>query len=395
MNSPLEPENIHQDKDILFLKNLVNRDSQTKNSEGVDIVQGLIIEQLKQLHFSIERIPSPSGLSGDLVIGTYPGKSEDCLVLICHADTVTRPDDDYGFHIDRDQGKIFGPGVADNKSGVVCGLMGLRLFLKENPTPEYTLKFVCSPNEERGSIGFHPIFKELGEKAVYALGLEPALSTGDIIRSRNGNRWYNLKLKGISSHAGRTDSPSLNAAHEMAMMITKMIPLNNLDKGLKVNIGHINGGTDVYNVVCGEITVKIDTRFPCFSSRDELCHQLEKIFNQRELNCHITDKQCEAELYIADDCPPMPAHEGDGEFIQFYEGIIEKMEKRSINASHSCGAADVNYFATEHNFTLDGLGPVGGNLHTKEEYIEIASLFSRSQGLGELLCHINTQRQTN
>jgi glutamate carboxypeptidase len=395
LNSPLVPENFHRDKDLLFLKNLVNRDSQTKNSEGVDIIQGLVIEHLKHLHFEIERILSPGKMSGDLVIATYRGKSEECITLICHADTVLAPDEQFQFRFDDKMNRFYGPGIADNKAGIVCGLIGLRNFLKENPLPEYTIKFVCSPNEERGSLGFHQHFQTIGEKSTFAFGLEPALSSGNIISSRNGNRWYKFNLKGISSHAGRIDSPSLNAAHEMSLAIAKMVPLNNLEIGVKVNIGNLSGGADVYNVVCGDITAKIDTRFPSFELRDELCHKIEKIFKERELRCHITNKTCDSNFEISDDCPPMPKHEGDGEVIQFYLSTINKLEKREISATHSCGAADVNYFATKYNITLDGLGPVGGNLHTKNEYIELKSFFGRSQGIGELLRHINMNKKTN
>lgn len=391
----LIPELFHKDKDILFLENLVNRNSQTKNSEGVDIVQGLISEQLKLMHFEIERIPSPEKKSGDLIIGTYKGLSKKCITLICHADTVTSPNDNYVFRFDSKTNRFYGPGVADNKAGVVCGLIALRNFLKSNPSPFFTIKFVCSPNEERGSIGFHQYFKTLGEKSIFALGLEPALSTGNIITSRNGNRWYKFSLKGISSHAGRIDSPSLNAAHEMSLAISKMIPLNNLEQGVKVNIGHIEGGSNVYNVVCGDITAKIDTRFPSFELRDQLCESLENIFKETSLKCHITNEKCESTFEIADDCPPMPKHDGDEEFTEFYLKTINKLEEENISTSHSCGAADVNYFATKDNITLDGLGPVGGNLHTKNEYIELKSFYGRSQGLAELLRHINNHKDLN
>ena len=55
----------------------------------------------------------------------------------------------------------------------------------------------------------------------------------------------------------------------------------------------------------------------------------------------------------------------------------------------------MNYFATKDNITLDGLGPVGGNLHTKNEYIELKSFYGRSQGLAELLRHINNHKDLN
>jgi di/tripeptidase len=40
---------------------------------------------------------------------------------------------------------------------------------------------------------------------------------------------------------------------------------------------------------------------------------------------------------------------------------------------------------------IDGLGPVGGNLHCEDEYIEIESLVTRTQMVFELLKKIDTE----
>ena len=60
--------------------------------------------------------------------------------------------------------------VIDNKGGVVVGLCALQRFLRANPQTEYGLRWICSPNEEMGSIGFTQVF--------YAPGLIARLRYG-------------------------------------------------------------------------------------------------------------------------------------------------------------------------------------------------------------------------
>ena len=49
------------------------------------------------------------------------------------------------------------------------------------------------------------------------------------------------------------------------------------------------------------------------------------------------------------------------------------------------GGSDGNYLAPMRVPVLDGLGPVGGNLHTEEEYIELPSLVPRAAMLAGII----------
>ncbi|MFQ5895733.1 MAG: M20/M25/M40 family metallo-hydrolase, partial [Nitrospinota bacterium] len=49
------------------------------------------------------------------------------------------------------------------------------------------------------------------------------------------------------------------------------------------------------------------------------------------------------------------------------------------------GTSDGNYTAALGVPTLDGLGPVGGNLHREDEYLEVSSGPERAWLLGEMV----------
>ena len=99
-----------------------------------------------------------------------------------------------GFQLDEKAGIARGPGVIDDKGGIVVALEGLKRFLKISPG-RMVCDF-CASAEELGSPGFHQLFKKLSGDSAMVLGFEPSLDNGSIIQSRRGNRWYHIKVEG-------------------------------------------------------------------------------------------------------------------------------------------------------------------------------------------------------
>ena len=70
---------------------------------------------------------------------------------------------------------------------------------------------------------------------------------------------------------------------------------------------------------------------------------------------------------------------------QAYIQTIRTLEGRKIKAEAAGGAGDVNYLSRKGVVVLDGFGPVGGEMHTKREFVEIRTLGSRSVALAHFL----------
>jgi glutamate carboxypeptidase len=68
-----------------------------------------------------------------------------------------------------------------------------------------------------------------------------------------------------------------------------------------------------------------------------------------------------------------------------YLKAIEKFESRKVISHASGGVGDVNHFSREGIIILDGLGPVGGNAHTENEFLVLSTIESRSQILTHFL----------
>jgi len=373
--------------ELELLRQMASVDSSTLNKTGVESLQNQVSAELESLGFRIRMTPGDPRFA-PLIVAERAGRQRSFITLITHTDTVLPNYRE--FAVDVVAQKAYGSGVIDNKGGVVVGLAGLKRFLSAHPETEYSLRFICSPNEEVGSIGFTEIFRELGQDSAVGFGLEPALDNGSIINQRRGNRWYNIDIKGREAHAGRSYGHHVNAAHDLASKIRQVSELTNYRKHISVNVGHFEGGQNKHNIICGSAHAKIDVRFPSFEARDYLHKKIETIMTRAEQKSVCGQHESTTRIEIVDDCPPIARNRRSKKMSRMYAALVSQIEKRKISAQNAGGAGDVNYLCHDRNVVLDGLGPVGGEMHTRDEHLWIPSLKSRSQALAGFLRHLQT-----
>ena len=360
-------------------------DSPTLKISGVHRVQKIVARELESMGFKTEFFsnPSPTVESTDLLVAEIQGERPEFITFVSHADTVQSVSTCGLFR--RDDAHGFGSGVIDNKGGLVVLLEGLRLYLENRPRPAFSLRVLSSPNEEVGSLGFHELFLRYSLDSKMVLGFEPALDNGAIIESRRGNRWYQIEVTGEEAHSGRCRGEQINAAHELALKIAKLHELNDEAQGLSLNIGHIQGGRDRFNVVCGQVHAKLDTRFATFASRDRLHAEIEKILFTNHIRSFITGRTSQTTYSIVDDCPPFSNTKASALAIESILTCIHRIEGRQVASETAGGAGDVNYMSRAEIVVIDGLGPVGGKMHQANEFVVLSTLNSRARVLASLL----------
>lgn len=373
------------------LRQMVEIDSCVHNPTGVAQMQKLVARKLSELGFQLQFKKSPSSKFADLLIGERKGRRKEFISFITHVDTVLPLWGERPYQLTPDGLYAKGSGVLDNKGGLVVALEALRVFVS-GETPEYSLRFICSPNEEVGSTGFTSLFSELGQDTVIALGMEPALENGSIINCRRGNRWYDIRVKGREAHAGRSYGFHANAAHDLARKIYKIQKLTNYTKHQSVSVGYIQAGKGPHNVVCGEAYARLDLRFSSLKSRDRLHQVIENILMSTKEISVCGNFRAETQYEIVDDCPPFSPNLASMFFSKSYLKCLSQVETRKVKAETSGGAGDVNHLSKPWTIVLDGLGPVGRGMHTEDETVELATLSSRSQALANFLTYCQTKR---
>ncbi len=377
---------------LVFLEELLLIDSQTSNHAGVNEVQFKLSQKLEALGFEIKFIENQESSSGQLLYAEKVGRSNERITFIGHADTVCSPIMGQSFNVDFNKKQISGAGVGDDKGSLVMALLALEKFILFNPDHYHTLTFISSPCEEMGSIGFHSLFRRTSLESSMVLGLEPALFNGSLINSRNGNRWYNIHIKGKASHAGRFGEPFINAAHCAGEFISKIHLLNDIDKKTKINVGAIKSSKDLYNVICDHVEIKLDVRFSTPEVRDRLDQAIKSLLVDSSVECFYTEQKCFFSLEIVDDCPPMAENDSAHFLIETYRNILTQYEDEPNTAEHSGGAADINYFARPGLITIDGLGPKTRGMHTKNEVMDLESFYTRQYALCDLLNYLEKKK---
>ena len=367
-----------------FLTLLLSIDSQSKNIAGVNQVQRILGDKLSQMGGTIHYFTNPLKISGDLLLAKF-GKGNPVATLVAHADTVLKNN---ATPFLREKDRLTAPGIADNKGGLFILLKGVQDYIAKVANSSLSFQVLISPNEELGSLGWHEKFREIGKSSPILLGFEPAMGEGHLIGARRGNLWYQIQVYGIGGHTGREGRHSVNATHELAAKITKIHQLEKNTDNVSLNMGSLKTSPEQFNMICNLASAKLDFRFSTFEDRDRLHKEIIDIISTPQI-IHPHEKYCYSLYSIEDDCPPLESNPRAKKMGEFYKNLLFFVEKREFEIYHSGGAADINYMAAPNSITLDGLGPIGGNLHTTNEFVVTSSLFSRAETLTRFLTALN------
>lgn len=203
------------------------------------------------------------------VMGRIPGEIDDpALIYICHMDTVVVGD---GWSVppfsalERD-GRIYGRGACDMKSGLACALSAFSEIAARaaaGQKPRHTFCFIATVDEEDFMRGVEAAIRAgWVTKNSWVLDTEP--TNGQIQAAHKGRTWFELTVTGATAHAS-TPWKGADAIASMAEIIVKIreqisaCPSHPELGSSTVTFGQINGGYRPY-VVPDSCTVCIDMR---------------------------------------------------------------------------------------------------------------------------------------
>jgi glutamate carboxypeptidase len=364
------------------LEALVNIDCGSYTPAGVNRVADAVESSLRELGAAIERIPhEPSGIDrplGDLVIGRLTGNGQR-LLLIGHMDTVfeegtaaTRP-----FRVDGD--RAMGPGTSDMKGGLLAGLHALTALAEIGLRPAVT--FVANPDEEIGSPFSGPHIRRLAAEHDAALVLEGARANGDIVSARKGIADLEVTLQGRAAHAGVEPEKGRSAILAAAHQVVALHELNGRWPSVTLNAGVIRGGTRP-NVVAEACLLELDLRAATVDEFEAASAEVERIVT------HPAVDGVRASLRNIASHPPMEKTLAIARLAALARDIADEIGFVLRDAATG-GASDANTTAAAGLPTLDGLGPIGGDDHSADEWLDLESVVPRMTLLAGLIARID------
>lgn len=110
-----------------LLERLVNIDSGTGNEAGLSQIGTIVADELRKAGAKVETVSATPAV-GDNILATWKGTGKARILLMAHMDTVFKDGTARAkpFYI-KDK-RAYGPGVMDDKSGIVAGLYAMKIL---------------------------------------------------------------------------------------------------------------------------------------------------------------------------------------------------------------------------------------------------------------------------
>ena len=305
----------------------------------------------------VNRVP----LAGGDLLSAQLGEGRRRLLLLGHMDTVFPLGKAERF--DRENGRLYGAGVADMKAGLVMLAHLLRALSTELPADWQVLALV-NADEESGSRASRPVIERLAAGAEACLCFEPS-APGECTIERKGIVSFRVDVKGTAAHASGGDPGRKSAVRALAALTNQLYALEADD--LRVNIGVISGGERA-NVVAARASLTGEAR--AFSS-----DALEAFLRQARGLAERMDT-VRASLTVLSTRPPMPRAAGSERLLALAQTCAVR-EGCALRERARGGGSDGSLVAALGVPVLDGMGAEGARTHTRREYVVEATLLLR------------------
>ena len=365
-----------KDEIIDQIAHVVNIDSPTFPSKGTNAVSSHFAEKYRAMGADVEMIPGTHE-TGDHLLATFQGKraTGPPILLIGHCDTVFPEGTAAQRPFTMKDGIAYGPGVADMKGCLVTCQFMMEALLTEGFEEFGKIGILYDTDEERGNPSSRNVIERIGKDAAAALIIESGRANGSTVSSRKGSCFGRLLVSGVSAHAGVDPEKGRSAVHELAH---QMVAIQKLDReGGTVNITGLSGGHRPH-IVADEASCHVEVRAERQAIFDSMTDELRRITSSP----HIAGTRSEFQILGG-----RPVMEFNAETEKLVSIAAEIAEDAGVEFMHapSGGGSDGNYLSPLGVAVLDGLGPVGGNLHTDAEYLELESIAPRGALLGGLI----------
>jgi glutamate carboxypeptidase len=366
--NPFDPTTI-----LNGIRSWVEIETPTDTPAQVNKLASLVADLYRGLPARVERVAGKDGCGDHLVARSAWGKDAPGILILSHLDTV-HP---MGF-IERLPFKVegdsaFGPGIYDMKGGAYLAFHAFRQLCAADGESPLGITQLYVSDEEIGSPTSRALIEQEGQRAKYVLVTEPARDGGKIVTGRKGVGRFEVFIKGAPAHAGTRPEDGRSAIRELAHVIQTLEAMNDLKRGITVNVGVVRGGTRP-NVIAEEAYAEVDLRVPTIADADELVAKILDVKSRSEgVSVKVTGGL---------NRPPYEKGNAGAALFEHARALAAEIGFELVD-TFTGGGSDGNFTASR-TATLDGLGVDGKGAHTHYEQLYISSLEPRARLLYRL-----------
>jgi len=405
----------HLAEDQQLLEQIVNINSGTMHSAGVEAVKDMLVPRFEALGFKVRWVPmqSVTNRAGDLVAEHLcpqgEGRCGKRMLLIGHMDTVFEPSSSFQKYavVPGTDGKTAtGPGIADMKGGLVIMLAALRAMKDAGALDHAEIRIVLSGDEERTGTPIEAARQDMIDAAKHsdvAMEFEPSARIDGkdtvSIGRRSSTTWH-LETSGLSGHSSQIFGQRLGygAIFEMARIVDafrRELP----EDGLTFSPGLVLGGataevnsdatggsaTGKANVIAASAVASGDIRTLNNEQTLRVEDKMRKI-----VAAHLP--QTDAKISFDEGYPAMAATDGGRALLRQWSDISVALGLGPVGESGvmTRGAGDIA-FAAPYVAGLVGVGLLGEGYHAEGEKGYLDSLAPQAKRNAVLMERLSQQ----
>ena len=312
----------------------------------------------------IERVPCSTPRGAPDMLARIPGHGSRRVLLLGHLDTVIGHASHAPLRHEGD--RLYGPGTADMKGGVVLAL-GVARALAERPEAFAELGLLLVTDEEWRTSDFAHVERFAGYDICLCFEAGQLAESGEegVVVRRKAAGTLRITAVGRASHSGSAPDHGRNALLALARTAVRVSALHDPEGPDRLSVvpTRIRSG-DALNVVPAAGELLLDMR------ADRL-----EAFDSVLIAVPDEDEGVRVEPRVERRWPGMDSSEATAPFL---ERAGERLGRPIVGLSRG-GASDASHFAARIPLTIDGLGPRGGGAHTPEEFVLTRSLLERAE----------------
>lgn len=299
------------------------------------------------------------------VVCEVPGETEEVIVFMAHTDTVFPDREPMPYH--EENGRMLCPGIGDDTANLAVLLMLARYVLTRGLRSRYTVVFAANSCEEGlGNLkGSFQLMKDYGSRTVEVVSFDGYYS--GVASDAVGSTRYEVTVRTEGGHSFGNFG-NRNAIHQLSRIINDLYGIEVPTRARTTyNVGVIHGGTSV-NTIAQDASMLYEYRSEDLGCQEEMRRKFEAIVEQYRAD------GLEVEVRVLGNRPC--AGEIDRERQQ---ALTE--EVTALISRHSGEEPVVSASSTDCNVPLSmGINAIcfgvclGGGAHTREEWIDEASL---------------------
>ena len=364
---------------LKLLEQVVNIDSGTGDVEGGRKVAAILGVRLKALGYAVESVKAEAPNLPENTVATLKGTGRGRILLIGHIDTVFGPGTVAKRPFRMDAERAYGPGVSDEKGGVIEGVYALQLLHDLKFTDFKQIVFLIETSEEGGSTGTQGLIAKLVADADVELNLEPGDTPDALTVWRKGSTTFRIDVKGRAAHAGIAPQEGRNAATELIHQIQADDVFPKSGDGLTANLTLMTAGSRA-NIIPEDASAQINVRVREKADYDKVQGVLQKNAKSTAVpDTKVTISRIGEKVF-----PPLPINPGTDALAAQAEAIYAGLGLK-ITRSGNGGASESALAVDSGIPALDGLGPAAGGFHADSEYLVLGTVTPRLYLLTKLI----------